>query len=80
MVADNHSFDLGMENRIPSANIFALAMDINTSTICMIEIMSHIDELTSEIAKVTSERDQFNTELKASIIELFLGEGLDFID
>ena len=37
LVADNHSFDLGMENRFPSANIFALALDINNSTIRMIE-------------------------------------------
>ena len=54
-----------MENRFPSANIFALALDINNSTICMIEIMSHIDELTSEIAKVTSEQDQFNTAIES---------------
>ncbi len=65
MVVNNHNFDLGMENRFPSADIFAIALDINNSTICMIEIMSHIDELTSEIAKVTSEQDQFNAAIES---------------
>jgi hypothetical protein len=59
LVADYHSFDLGMENRFLAINIFALTMDIKQSTIHIIELMSHINELTSEIANVTSERDQF---------------------
>ena len=59
LVADDHSFDLGMENHFPAANIFALALDIKQSTIRMIELMSHINDLTSEIANVTSEQDQF---------------------
>jgi hypothetical protein len=64
LVAHYHSFDLGMENRFPAINIFALAMDVKQSTIRIIELMSHINELTSEIANVTSERDQFRTAIE----------------
>ena len=55
MVADDHGFDLGMENHRPADVIFTLALDIQQSTIRMIELMSHITELTSEIANVSSE-------------------------
>jgi hypothetical protein len=64
LVADDYGFNLGMENRFPAANIFALALDIQQSTTRMIELMSHINELTSEIAYVTSERDQFRAAIE----------------
>jgi hypothetical protein len=64
LVANDHGFDLGMENRLPAADIFALAFDIQQSTIHMIELMSHITELTSEIANVSSEQDQFRAAIE----------------
>ncbi len=64
LVADDHGFDLGMKNRFPAAVIFALALDIQQSTIRMIELMSHINELTSEITNVTSEQDQFRAAIE----------------
>jgi hypothetical protein len=64
LVADYHGFNLGMENCFPAANIFAFALDIKQSTTRMIELMSHINELTSEIANVTSERDQFRAAIE----------------
>jgi hypothetical protein len=59
LVANDDGFDLGMKNCFPATDIFALALDIQQSTIRMIELMSHINELTSEIANVSSDRDQF---------------------
>jgi hypothetical protein len=53
-----------MENRFPAADIFPLALDIQQSTTRMIELMSHSNELTSEIANVTSERDQFRAAIE----------------
>ena len=64
LVADDHGFDLGMENHLPADVIFTLALDIQQSTIRMIELMSHITELTSEIANVSSERDQFRAAIE----------------
>jgi hypothetical protein len=55
LVANDHGFNLGMENCFSAADIFALALDIQQSTTRMTELMSHINELTSEIANVTSE-------------------------
>ena len=38
--ADQHGFNLGMENRLfPATNVFVLALDIQQSTKCMIELM-----------------------------------------
>ena len=65
LVADaDHGFNLGMENRSPATNVFVLALDIQQSNIRMTEVMSHIAELNSEIAKVSSERDQFREALE----------------
>ena len=65
LVADaDHGFNLGMENRFPATNVFVLALDIQQSNIRMTEVMSHIAELNSEIAKVSSERDQFREALE----------------
>ncbi len=64
LVDDDNSFNLGMENCFPAADIFALALDIQQSTTRMIELMSHINELTSDIANVTSEQDQFRTAIE----------------
>jgi len=57
LVADDQGFNLGMEN-------FALALDIQQSTTRMIELMFYINELTSEIANVSSERDQFRAAIE----------------
>jgi len=54
-----------MENRFPAADIFALALDIQQSNTRMIELMSHINEVTSEIANVSSQRDQFRAALES---------------
>ena len=65
LVADaDHGFNLGMENRSPATNVFVLALDIQQSNIRVTEVMSHIAELNSEIAKVSSERDQFREALE----------------
>ena len=53
-----------MLNRVPATNVFVLALDIQQSNIRMTEVMSHIAELNSEIAKVSSERDQFREALE----------------
>jgi hypothetical protein len=58
LVVDDQGFDIGMENRHPADDIFALAMDIQQITTRMTEVISHIDELNDELADVTSERDQ----------------------
>lgn len=59
LVVDDQGFDIGMENRHPTDDIFALAMDIQQITTRMTEVISHIDELNDELADVTSEQDQF---------------------
>lgn len=64
LVADDQGFNLGMENCFPAADIFALALDIQQSTTRMIELMFYINELTSEIANVSSERDQFRAAIE----------------
>ena len=64
LVADDQGFNLGMENCFPAANIFALALDIQQSTTRMIELMFYINELTSEIANVSSEQDQFRAAIE----------------
>ena len=64
MVAGDQGFNLGMENCFPAADIFALALDIQQSTTRMIELMFYINELTSEIANVYSERDQFRAAIE----------------
>ncbi len=64
LVANDHGFNLGMENCFPAADIFALALDIQQSTTCMIKLMFYINELTSKIANVTSERDQFRAAIE----------------
>jgi hypothetical protein len=64
LVADDQGFNLGLENRFPAADIFALALDIQQSTTGMIELMFYINELTSEIANVSSERDQFRAAIE----------------
>ena len=64
LVADDQGFNLGMENCFPAADIFALALDIQQSTTRMIELMFYINELTSEIANVYSERDQFRAAIE----------------
>lgn len=63
LVADDHGFNPGMENRFPAADVFALALDIQQSNIRMTEVMSHIAELNSEIARVSSHRDQLREAL-----------------
>ena len=60
LVVDDQGFDIGMENRHPADDIFALAMDIQQITTRMTEVISHIDELNDELADITSERDQFH--------------------
>jgi len=62
---DDHGYNLGMKNRFTAANIFALALDIQQSNTRMIELMSHINEVTSEIANVSSQRDQFRAALES---------------
>ena len=62
---DDHGYNLGMENRFPAADIFALALDIQQSNTRMIELMSHINEVTSEIANVSSQQDQFRAALES---------------
>ena len=64
LVADDQGFNLGMENCFPAADIFALALDIQQNTTRMIELMFYINELTSEIANVSSERDQFRAAIE----------------
>ena len=65
LVADaDHGFNLGMENRFPATNVFVLALDIQQSTTRMIELMFYINELSSEIANVSSERDQFRAAIE----------------
>ena len=59
LVVDDQGFDIGMENRHPADDIFALAMDIQQINTRMTEVISHIDELKDVLADVTSERDQF---------------------
>ena len=62
---NDHGYNLGMENRFPAADIFALALDIQQSNTRMIELMSHINEVTSEFVNVSSQRDQFRAALES---------------
>ena len=71
---DDHGYNLGMKNHFPAADIFALALDIQQSNTRMIELMSHINEVTSEIANVSSQRDQFRAALE-SFNNIIIGWG-----
>ena len=80
LVPNDQGFDLGMENPPPTADIFALTLDIRQSTKCMTELMSHITELNSEIANVTSVQDQFQAAIERFNNNIMAGEGLDLTD